>query len=62
MQDHTARLLTCYRTEAGVTSEWRGPFWHMEDAEARAEPAEEAVQGVLQQQWVSRVGQQMQVH
>lgn len=34
----------------------------MEDAEAWAEPAEEAIQGVLQQQRVSRVGQQMQVH
>lgn len=33
----------------------------MEDAEAWTEPAEEAIQGVLQQQGVSRVGQQMQV-
>lgn len=34
----------------------------MEDAEARAEPAQQAVQGVLQQQGVSRVGQQVKVH
>lgn len=62
LQDHTVRIVTCHRTEAGVTSEWGGPLWHMEDAEAWAEPAKEAIQGVLQQQGVSRVGQQMQVH
>lgn len=57
-----ARFPTGHRTETGVTSEWRGPLGHVEDAEAWAEPADEAVQGVLQQQGVSRVGKQMQVH
>lgn len=62
MQESTVRIITCHRTEASVTSERGRPLRHVEDAEAWAEPAEEAIQGVLQQQWVSRVGQQMQVH
>ena len=45
-----------------VAPEWGGPLGHMEDAEAGAEPAEQAVQAVLQQQGVPGVGQQMQVH
>ena len=34
----------------------------MEDAEARAEPAEQLVRGVLEEQRVSGVGQEVEVH
>ena len=34
----------------------------MEDAEARAEPAEQLVGGVLEEQRVSGVGQEVEVH
>lgn len=34
----------------------------MENVQAWVEPADEMVQGVLQQQRVSRIGQEMQIH
>lgn len=53
---------TCHGTGAGRGPEGGGPLWHVENAQAWVEPADEMVQGVLQQQRVSRVGQEMQIH
>lgn len=60
--DKHVELLTCHRTWRREASERGGPLGNVEDAEARAQPAQQAVQRMLQQQGVSRVGQKMHIH